>query len=127
MAKYSKEDTDNARKMLKKFLRPGATVYTVLRYVSQSGMSRRIDLYTIGRDAKRKPVVMYLSGYAAVLMGYPRPDNGIKVQGCGMDMGFHLVYNLGGYLWPKGTNKPHGVRNGEPDSDGGYALNHRWL
>ena len=22
---------------------------------------------------------------------------------------------------------PHGTRNGEPDSTGGYALKHRWL
>lgn len=23
--------------------------------------------------------------------------------------------------------EPHGRRNGDPDSDGGYALKHRWL
>ena len=54
-------------------------------------------------------------------------QGGAIIQGCGMDMGFSLVYELGAYLWPEGTDKPHGTRNGEPDSDGGYALNHRWL
>jgi hypothetical protein len=39
-----------------------------------------------------------------------------------MDMGFDLVYSLGSALWPNGTDTPHGTRNGEPDSDGGYAL-----
>ena len=52
---------------------------------------------------------------------------GVKVAGCGMDMGFALVYNLGHTLWPKGTRKPHGTRNGEPDNCGGYALKHRWI
>jgi hypothetical protein len=54
-------------------------------------------------------------------------DGGIKIGGCGMDMGFDLVYSLGATLWPNGTRKPHGTRNGEPDSAGGYALNHRWM
>jgi len=44
-----------------------------------------------------------------------------------IDMGFHVVYNLGRTLWPEGTPEPHGTRNGEPDRDGGYALNHQWL
>lgn len=120
--KYSQKEIEESRAYLLKFLKPGSQVLTVLRNVSRSGMSRRIDLYTIHRDE-----MVYLSHAAAVVMGDPRPDDGIKVSGCGMDMGFHLVYNLGATLWPKGTAKPHGTRNGEPDSDGGYALKQRWL
>ncbi len=120
--KYSKEEVANSMKYLHKMLKPGSKVVTVLRNVSRSGMSRRIDLYTV-----HKGEMVYLSHAAAVVMGDPRPDNGIKVGGCGMDMGFHLVYNLGATLWPKGTPKPHGSRNGEPDSDGGYALKQSWL
>jgi hypothetical protein len=30
-------------------------------------------------------------------------------------------------LWPNGTDTPHGTRNGEPDTNGGYALKHRWM
>lgn len=92
--------------MLHKVLKPGDTVYTVLRHVSSSGMSRRIDCYAIG-IAKRHA-----------------SKQGLVVPGCGMDMGYHLVYSLGCALWPKGTKKPHGTRNGEPDSTGGYALKH---
>jgi hypothetical protein len=58
---------------------------------------------------------------------FDRNREGIVVGGCGMDMGFHLVYNLGATLWPKGTEKPHGTRNGEPDTSGGYALKSRWI
>jgi hypothetical protein len=54
-------------------------------------------------------------------------NNGVKVAGCGMDMGFHLIYSLSYALFPKGTDAPHGTRNGVPDSDGGYALKHEWL
>lgn len=111
-----------ARDSLKKLLKPNTIVYTVLREVSKSGMTRHIDMYVI---KKNKPV--YISGYAAMVMGYSRPDNGIKVQGCGMDMGFHLVYTLGARLWPNGTRNPHGTRNGEPDHSGGYALKHEWI
>jgi hypothetical protein len=95
--KYSKKETEEARTMLLKFLAPGDTVYTVLRHVSRSGMMRRIDLYKVTDEGP-----FYLSGYAAVLLGEPRPDNGVKVNGCGMDMGFHLVYALSYRLWPEG-------------------------
>lgn len=112
-----------ARKELLETLKPGSKVYTVLRHVSASGMSRRIDLYTIENNEPR-----YLSGYAAKVMGMKlHKDGGIVVGGCGMDMGFHLVYELGSALWPKGTPEPHGTRNGTPDRDGGYALKHHWL
>ena len=119
---YSKEEVKQSTEYLHKFLEPGSKVFTVLRNVSRSNMSRRIDLYTISGGE-----MIYLSHAAAVVMGNPRPNDGIKVGGCGMDMGFHLVYNLGATLWPKGTSKPHGTRNGEPDSDGGYALKQSWL
>jgi hypothetical protein len=44
-----------------------------------------------------------------------------------MDVCFAAVYNLGRTLWPNGTDKPHGTRNGTPDTDGGYALKNRSL
>src|SRR6185369_5751974 len=83
---------------LRKILKPGDTVYTVLRHVSRSGMMRRIDLYANNPDGG----LIYLSGYAAGALDYPRPDNGIKVSGCGMDMGFHLVYNLSRTIFSDG-------------------------
>lgn len=76
---------------LKKWLQPGDTVYTVLRHVSSSGMQRRIDLYTIVDNR-----LIYLSGYAegAGLAKRHKTKDGLIVNGCGMDMGYHLVYNL---------------------------------
>lgn len=128
MAKYAPQDIKEAEEILRKWLKPGDTVFTVLRHVSSSGMTRRIDLYKFENN---EPV--YLSGYAAKVLGDRRhKDGGIVVGGCGMDMGFHLVYSLSRRLFPGGFDLPKGKRgrNGDTsghDNDGGYALNHRWL
>lgn len=116
-----------AIKYLQSILKPGDTVYCILRNVSRSGMSRQIDfLVAESDDSSFKP--HSISGLVATALDYPQADGGaLKVGGCGMDMGFSVVYNLGAALWPNGTPKPHGRRNGQPDSDGGYALKHSWL
>ena len=81
------------------------------------------------RDTSKHTVPVSISALMAQANGYTRDDDrgGLKVHGCGMDMGFSIVYGLGCALWPNGTDKPHGTRNGEPDSAGGYAIGHRWL
>jgi hypothetical protein len=75
---------------LRRVLVVGDRVYSVLRHVSASGMSRRIDFYAIKDGA---PV--YLSGAMAGLLSYKRhKQGGLVVTGCGMDMGFHVVSGL---------------------------------
>jgi len=77
---------------LQEILKPGDTVYSVVRHVSQSGRTRVIDFY-IFQD--NKP--LYLSGYIAAALDMKRANKGhwgIKVSGCGMDMCFHVVYSL---------------------------------
>jgi hypothetical protein len=114
---------------LRESLKPGDTVYCILRHVSQSGMSRIIDLVTIKDDK------VYHVGYnAARALGlkYDRDKQGVRISGCGMDMGFALVYDLSYRLFPNGFDLAPGERgrNGDTsghDNDGGYALKHRWL
>jgi hypothetical protein len=58
--------------------------------------------------------------------------DGVPVKGCGMDMGFHLVYAVASYLWPKGAKLPKGTygRNGDKsgyEKSGGYLLKSHWL
>jgi hypothetical protein len=107
-----------AIKQLREILSVGDTVYTVLRHVSASGMSRRIDLYTM-KDNKPR----FLTGYAAHALGLKWGDKaGIVVGGCGMDMGFHLVYTLSRTIFPNGFNDGK-----DSQRDGGYALRHEWL
>lgn len=112
---------EQAKQHLRKLLKPGQTVYTILRHRSTSGMSRSISLVINTKDG-----IQSLDYWIAQAKGEPtdQKNGGLKVSGCGMDMGFHLVYNLGRILWPDGVKKGRGA---QPDKDGGYALNHQWL
>jgi len=139
---------------LRELIKPGDTVYTILKHVSRSGMYRVIDLYIMVDNSPRR-----ISSYAADLLeGYDYRHEGCKASGCGMDMGFHLVYNLSYTLFPNGfgiTSQPCGLypegirpgtkehanllqskgvqfygRNGDKsgwDNDGGYALKQSWM
>jgi len=110
---------------LKKILKPGDTVRTILRHVSASGMTRRIDAYAV-QDGETR----FLSGYIAKAVGY-RLDRkgGLVVSGCDMDIGFDIVYQLGCTLWPSDDGKYSKQRNGDkgPETDGGYLLRQEWL
>jgi hypothetical protein len=113
--KQKQAERDEAIAYLLKILRPGTEVATITRHTSRSGMMRHISL-SIVHDNRLQDITWH----AAHAMGDTRAaDGGIKTPGCGMDMGFHLVYNLGRTLWPNG--------NGKPDTDSGYTLKQRWI
>jgi len=101
---------ERLREMMKGDDRP--VIGTILRHCSASGMSRDISLYY--KDTN----ITYLAGVA---MGdNVRSSNGfnaIRVQGCGMDMGFHLVYGLSITLFCPDKY----------DHASAYKLNQRWL
>jgi hypothetical protein len=84
-----KQDQQNAINELGSILKdiPTDTIYTVLRHVSSSGMQREISVKMI--DAGRVIHLDYLVGEALGMKS--GNHNGLKVRGCGMDMGFHLV------------------------------------
>jgi hypothetical protein len=123
-----KEEKEAILNPLLDILKPGDTVYCVLRHVSRSGMRREISLFT--------KEMRCIDGLAARALGYRiGKRGGLVVTGCGMDMGFHLVYNLGWRLFPQGfvpadAGRTYG-RNGQDatvrDTDGGYALNSAWI
>jgi hypothetical protein len=130
-------EKDEAKAELLRLLKPGDTVFTVLRHVSSSGMHRRISLMLL-KDGDYR-CIDSLAVHAGLgrfkrktTYGYNGRKSyteleGIVADGCGTDMGFDLVYRLGKLLWPDGTPEVHGTRNGQPDRDGGYALKHRWM
>lgn len=83
---------------LRKMIKPGMRVYCVLRSVSASGMSRRISLFIVQGDDLRN-----IDQLSADAIGWKVSGiGGIAVSGCGMDMGFHLVYCLGRALFANG-------------------------
>lgn len=105
---------EQAKQSLLKLLKPGMTVYTVLKHVSSSGTSRRISLM-IGNGAEITKLD-YLT--AIVLESKVSDKGGIITNGCGMDMGFELVYRLGRRLWAQGATDRE---------DSGYALRQEWI
>lgn len=107
-------DSDHSKeRLLKHYLKEGSTIYTLLRSVSSSGMTRHISLLVANGDE-----ITDITYYAAGVLGeslYERNGSrSIRVNGCGMDMGFHLVYNLSSVLF-KGADRA------------GYILKQRWI
>jgi len=74
------------------------TVYTILRRVSASGMTRAISLKVI-KDGQLYDITYAVSRALGEKCADANGHNVIKVQGVGMDMGFHLVYNLSSVLF----------------------------
>lgn len=100
MTKVSRERKEQCRENLRD-LKPGDRIYCVQRHVARSGMCRHIDFYQIQNDTK-SPSVQCISAWVADLLGYPRDKKGnsVIVRGCGMDMGFAVVYELSKTLFP---------------------------
>jgi hypothetical protein len=146
MSGYQKDiktvEKADALKALRNLLSPGDTVYTILRHVSSSGMTRYISTVIIGTNQP-----LDITYHVAKILDLKRSETheGAKVCGCGMDMGFHVVYELSRELFPNGFTcigkDPENHKwcpsndhaNGDTDYtphhhyDGGYALNQRWL
>lgn len=99
MTKQMQSERDAAIAELRATLTPGTTVYTVLRHVSRSGMSRDIDVYVMEGNEPRR-ITWTVS--KATDIRYDRKAEALKVGGCGMDMGFHVVYNLSRALYDRG-------------------------
>jgi hypothetical protein len=99
--------------LLTHYLKEGDKVYTILRSVSTSGMTRNISLVIAQGDE-----IIDITYYAAHAMGdkvsESKGHHAIRVNGCGMDMGFHLVYNLSSVLFA-GQERA------------GYALKQGWI
>jgi len=133
--KYSREEKETARDRLS-FLKPGDVIYTEILSVSRSGMTRHIKPFVMVDNEPR-----WIGYHVGALLDEPVNDNGgVKMSGCGMDMGFALVYNLSSCLWPDGfecvgekcPSNDH-ANNGDRDYSphhhrgGGYALKQRRL
>lgn len=73
----------------------GTTLYTVLRRVSRSGMTRVIDVKVIEGNQPRNVIVQEFRDCAKGCEQESKWGGNYKVTGCGMDMGFWLVYELG--------------------------------
>lgn len=139
---WTKTETNEAIERLREVIKPGDTVYTILQNVSSSGMSRRIRV-VIMQDNAPRDITRLVS--KAIRERYNDRHEALVVGGCGMDMGFHVVYELSHYLYPNGfectgqdrdkavycpsNDHSNGDRDYTPHmhTSGGYALKHRWM
>jgi uncharacterized protein YkvS len=141
MNKEKQQQREESIKYLKSILKPGDTVYTVLTHVSKSGMSRDIKCLISTNEAKETGIIerrdtekgtvedtfnntsiVDIGWHVARALDWPlskKNEWSIKVGGCGMDMGFHLVYTLSSVLFRK--------EDKSNQADAGYSLNHSWL
>lgn len=134
----------HAAEQLREILPPGSTAWTILRRAARSGMSRHISVAVPTTNTRTgKAEVEDITWLVARALGdkIHRDTGGIVVGGCGMDMGFHLVYSLAQVLYPEGfacigeacpaNDHTNGDRDYTPGHvvhrDGGYAIARRWL
>lgn len=120
MTKIQRAERADAIAQLRAWIKPGDTVYTILEHVSRSGMSREIrvliptvdqrpcDCHSFGPESPHyigTPTVTFLHPNHAIgtALGLRQGKrDGLVVGGCGMDMGFHLVYELSHVLYGEG-------------------------
>lgn len=125
---------------LRGHLHPGETIYTVLRGVSASGMTRYIDLYMIRNNV---PLRITWSVADATGYTYNLQYEAIRINGSGLNVGHAVVQRLGEVLYPDGFTCT-GWRSGElgcPGADhivqdvanvthhanGGRAFRQNWI
>lgn len=87
------------RDKLRAMLPPGSTVNVMLRHVARSGMMRCISAI-VCQDGHPVDISHLIA--SAGLGKFSQKHGGIEMGGCGMDMGFALVYNLSSGLYPDG-------------------------
>lgn len=122
MTKLTQAEREESLARLREWFPKGSTVYTVLRHVSRSGMMRHIGVIALQTRRKEhiaghpsadtEVVILHPNYHAARVLGYAQAsqNDGLKVGGAGMDMGFHVAYGLASALYGDG-----------------YALEHKWL
>lgn len=97
--KTTPQDVLDARDSIREWIKPGQTIFYNVKHVSASGMTREISLHFI-EDGD----IRWLSGMAAKACGRRLgKHDGVIIGGCGMDMGFALIYELGRVLYPEGV------------------------
>ena len=106
---------ENSKCRLLELAKINPTVYCVLNHVSTSGMTRRISFFMV-EYYQNVPQITNISWYVANILDYKRnsKDGGLTVSGCGMDMGFAVVYDLSSVLYGH-------------ENRGGYNLKSQWL
>ena len=136
MTRKNNAGRQEAIERLSQLLKPGDTVWTAVKHVSRSGMQRTIACYLF---VDNEPRWISRTVQRATDNGWDDKRDGVKIGGCGMDMGFELIYQLSSTIWTDGffcigdgcpsNDHTNGDRSyvPHPHRDGGYCLRQRWL
>lgn len=123
MAKPSKQDVQDATERLRTYLQlqegKKRIIYQIVRRVSKSGMSRVISTFAVD-DGQ----LVCLDWAIGTLVGGLDKREGVRIGGCGMDMGFALLDHAIHAAWYASgvlSDVPHGDRLSANDFD------RRWL
>ena len=92
---------------LKETLKENDEILYQVTHVARSGMSRHIKFYVV-RDNKLLNLTYNICDEFDYT--YKNNTNSLFIRGCGMDMGFHVVYQLSDALF-----------------NDGYAIKQRWI
>lgn len=114
MNKQEKEQQEkDAINFLSLQLKKDDQVFTIVRHVSASGMSRHISVIIKTNDGTIQNVSWHVSKALGWRMN--KANNALVVGGCGMDMCFHTVYTLSRVLFGRALQL-------EDKTDAGYWL-----
>lgn len=113
-----REQKENSLATLKNLVQEGDTIYTSLQSVSSTGMSRRLNIFIV-KDNN----IVNITWHVANVLEYRYNDQkeSLVIGGCGMDMGYHVVYSLSSVLGYKKSGM------GNENTGNCYGLNHKWL
>ena len=152
--RFNEQDKKEAIKQLMPMLRKsGFIVYSQVRHVSSSGMMRHIDFFVMNGNNPINinwHIERITNTYFRAKSYDAKNADSLRVSGCGMDMGFAVVYALSSHIYGHGktcTFKCRGQNcpandhandrkpyqwdrknsKGKIHSDGGYALIQKWL
>ena len=97
--RHTKEDKLLANETLFRILEKHEKIYCSVKHVANSGMSRHIAFYVADGDK-----ILTITRLIGVILDLPYRERtgGLFISGCGMDMGFHIVYNLGLVMFEDG-------------------------
>lgn len=103
------DERQKALDHLDMLLSKGDTIYYIVKNVSNAGTYRHIDFYTFKvldefEEGQNRVVKMWLTRSMCTALGYKFKEktNCMGVSGGGMDMGFHVIHQLGHKLYDDG-------------------------
>ena len=107
MARVTKEEQQLAVQNMGRYINEGDTIYTILKKVSSSGMSRQIAVVV-----RTDTGISNISWWVARALGYrmSKDRDCFSISGCGQDMGYAVAYDIGATLFGDG-----------------YKIKHSWL